>query len=122
MLDKRTSRFLAIVSRICSDGSYKIIEKTELSKEMRERTTDFVSLGQMVQYLQDNEMIDVKYTDETVYCLTVLPKGRAAFENTRNRSRDAIKISQKTMIILIAGCFVAALIGSMLGTLLAHWM
>lgn len=122
MLDKRTAKFLAIVNKICSDGSYKIIEKTELSKEMHDRAADFVALGHMIQYLQDNEMIDVKYTDETVYCMTVLPKGRATFENTLNSDRDSIKISKKTIFLLMGICFGAAFVGSLLGALLAIWI
>ena len=119
MLDKKTERFLGIINKICLDGSYKIIEKTELVKEMHDRTTDFAALGHMLQYLQDNEMIDVKYTDETVFCLTVLPKGRAAVENAHHGIPDSFRISKKTMLILIGSCFIAALAGSFIGALIA---
>jgi len=116
MLDKRTLRFLSIISRICDDGSYKIIEKAELAKEMV-RGTEPAVLNQMVRFLSDNEMIDVKYTDETVFCLTVLPKGRVAVESTRRKARDLIRIDRRTLLILFGGCFVASLFGAMLGCL-----
>ena len=115
MLDKRTSKFLLTLARICEDGSYKIIEKTDLGK-------DIVAMDQMVRYLSDNEMIDVKYTDETVYCLTMLPKGRVLFEGTKKNRRTVTKIERKVLIILILGCFAASLLGSMLGSYFAGLM
>ena len=120
MLDKRTTHFLFIIAKICDDGSYKIIEKTELQKEMR--VTDFSELNQMVRYLQDNEMIDVKYSDELVICLTVLPKGRATVEGTRIKARSLVKIDYKTLLIVAGVCFLASLFGSMIGALLASLM
>ena len=117
MLDKRTAHFLGVIAKICEDGSYKIIEKAELVTQMRTKAADFNMLNQMVRFLQDNEMIDVKYSDETVFCLTVLPKGRVSCESTRRRVSDVLKINNKTLLILILACFVASLFGSMLGTL-----
>ena len=112
MLDKRTTRFLLILAKICSDGSYKIIEKQDLAK-------DFTDVDQMIRYLQDNEMIDLKYSDETVYCLSVLPKGRVVYEGARQKVRIATKIERKTLILIVAFTFVASLLGSLFGALIA---
>jgi len=113
MLDKRTGRFLLTLAKICSDGSYKIIDKSDLGK-------DLTAIEQMIRYLQDNEMIDVKYSDETVYCLSVLPKGRVLFETSRKKGRGKSTLSNKLIIALIAGCFVASILGAMLGALIAR--
>ncbi|MDR0461995.1 MAG: hypothetical protein LBG88_01515 [Christensenellaceae bacterium] len=122
MLDKRTTRFLSAVAKICDDGSYKIIEKAELLKEMHFRGMDFVALEQMVRYLKDNEMVDLKYSDENVFCLTVLPKGRVAFESMRRKTRDLVKVPNKTLIIIVTAVFLASLLGSMLGAIFAKLM
>ena len=122
MLDKRTARFLSILAKICDDGSYKIIEKTELAKQMFSRNADYNVLEQLIRYLSDNEMIDVKYTDETVYCLSVLPKGRVAYESMRSSRRELIRIDKKTLIILFTGVFIASIIGAMIGALFAKLM
>jgi hypothetical protein len=117
MLDKRTAKFLSVLARICSDGSYKIIEKAELAKEV---PADFTALNQMVSYLCDNEMVDVKYTDETVFCLTVLPHGRVTVETFRGgKNRETGIFTRKIVIVLIAGCFLAAVLGSLIGALIA---
>jgi len=112
-------RLLSAFAHICSDGSYKIIEKSELVKEVR-GTKDFTALDQMVRYLSDNEMIDVKYSDDKVHCLTVLPKGRALVEGVRRKNRTATRIERKFMVILILGCFAASVIGAMIGSIIAR--
>ena len=110
---------LRLLAEICEDGSYKIIEKTELAKEINSRAADFNALDQMVRFLKDSEMVDVKYTDETVFCLTLLPKGRVAVESMRPKSREIIRIDKKTLLILFGGCFLASVIGSIVGALIA---
>jgi len=117
MLDKRTLRYLGVFAKICDDGSYKIIEKAELLKECKGIDTNV--LNQMVRFLQDNEMIDVKYSDETVYCLTVLPKGRVAVESVKRNVREAIKLDKRTLLVLLGGVLVASFIGGLIGGLIA---
>jgi hypothetical protein len=113
MLDKRTQKFLSVVAGICADGSYKIIEKVELAKIV----SDAAVLGQIVRYLQDNEMVDVKYVDETVYCLTVLPKGRVAVERTAGEQE---KFGPKIIALIIGGCFLAAFLGGLIGAVVGN--
>jgi len=114
MLDKQTTKFLATLAGICSDGSYKIIEKSELKDK------DPNAVAQKIQYLSDNEMIDVKYIDEKVYCLTVLPKGRTVIESNRRKTRTVTRLEKKIIAVLIVGCFLASIIGAMLGALIAR--
>ena len=115
MLDKRTARFLSIIAKICEDGSYKIVEKTFLTSELKGRT-DFAMLDQMVRYLQDNEMIDVKYSDEKVHCLSVLPKGRVFHESSRAAPKKSL-FSRFAWVILIVACSLAAFLGAFVASL-----
>ena len=110
MLDNKTTKLLAQLVKICEGGGYKIIEKAELSKDNAE-------LGNIIQYLQDTNNIDVKYSDDKVFCLTVLPNGRAEIENTRKKVNRA-KIANKTLMVMAIVCFAAAFVGAFLGTIL----
>ena len=120
MLDKRTLKFLRVIAKICEDGSYKIIEKSFLTTEMNPKKTDAAALDQMVRFLQDNEMIDVKYSDEGVYCLSVLPKGRVANEGGSRAGGNGIaRTDVKGLVLLAIAVFLASFVGAILGTLLA---
>ena len=110
---------LSVLARICADGSYKIIEITELVKEMLPRfKIDGNELAQIMQYLQDNEMISLKYNDDSVYCISVLPKGRVTNEvEVIHKSHGQRVISKKAVLALFCGCFAAAFFGAILGGL-----
>ena len=128
MLDKQSNKLLDHLARICADGSYKIIEIGDLTKEMLPRfRIDAKELSQMIGYLSDNQMIDVKYSDEKVYCVAVLPKGRVAVEDTRLEKtvggKRAVKASirKRQIALLIGSCFLAGFLGAFLGSFLA-WL
>jgi len=121
MFDKRTAKLLSVLTKICTDGSYKIIEIGDLVKEMLPRFRVAADeLGQMVRFLADNEMIDVKYSDEKVYCMSVLPKGRVNDEEARSsRKGQRQRLSHMTIFYLVCGCFLAGFAGAFLGALFA---
>jgi len=119
MLDKRTEKLLFALTKICTDGSYKIIEISELTKEMLPRfRVSTEELARMARLLSDNEMIDVKYSDEKVYCISVLPKGRVSYEGARVEKKGK-KLNRATMFYLICGCFLAGFAGAFLGAFIA---
>lgn len=120
MLDKRTAKLLSVLAGICADGSYKIIEIGDLIKEMLPRfRIDVGTLEQMTRYLQDHEMIDVKYNDEKLYCISVLPKGRVTDETRHVTKTSGKVIDKKFVVLLLCGCFIAAFAGAILGVLAA---
>lgn len=109
MLDKRTFQILSRIAEICADGSFKIIERADLSK-------DDAVLSRCLQYLHDNEMIDMKYQDEKQCCVNVSPKGRVTLG-------DRVGVRKKILggamyLYVIGGCFVAGFVGAFLGAFL----
>ena len=119
MLDKRTAKMMENILRMCDEGSYKIIEISDLIKAMLPRYKfDSTSVSQTIKYLSGIEMIDIKYSDENVYCIAVLPKGRIFDESKDMKKYESIKISKKTLTIMIAGCFLAAFAGALLANVI----
>ena len=118
MLDKRSARLMFALTRICTDCSYKIIDINDLRKAMLPRyRVDATALEPMIRLLSDNEMIDVKYSDEKVYCLTVLPKGRV-YEEQVKVSKRGKKAGRYGWVFLAIVCFVAAFAGAFLAGLI----
>ena len=116
MLDKRTARMLENLIAVCGEGSYKIIEITDLVGDMSPRyKLDPEAIAQIIKHLTDREMIDVKYSDDKVYCIAVLPKGHNYDESKELKKREFL-FSKRFAIITVISSFVAAF----LGALLAH--
>jgi hypothetical protein len=116
MLDKRSIKFLNNILVICGDGSYKIIETNDLIKGMLPRyKVDAEAISQITKFLVGNEMIDIKYNDENVYCMAVLPKARVYIESKSYQKKDT-----STARLLIVAGMLGSFLAAFLGTLLAN--
>ncbi len=99
MLDKKTSITLKVLNLICEDDVYKVVDydnlishfpkKVKCSKEMLEDSLNYLKAGQY---------IDIKYSQDDTYCLTVMPKGKLILEDT---DRDINAMSRFTKILLV---------------------
>jgi len=116
MLDKYTVKLLKFIVRICEDGKFKVIETADLGKAVSSRA-DLETIKPMLKFLKDNEMIDIKYSDETKYCISVLPKGRVYVETHIGKKRE-ISLSRRFALFIVGGSFVAACAGAVLGQIL----
>ena len=116
MLDKLTVKLLKSLEQICGDGNFKVIETADMAKTISKRT-DAESIQPILKLLRDNEMIDVKYSDDKVHCISVLPKGRVQQEVSRRGKRGST-FNRYKWIILVAVCFAAAFLGAFIGGLI----
>ena len=118
MLDKRSARLLEGILRLCGEGSYKIVEIGELIKVMAPRyKVDAEAISQIAKYLVDSEYINVKYSDDKVYCMTVLPKGRIHGETNIHKKQD-YAFSKRLIWAIAIGSFVAAFAGAALAIII----
>ncbi|MCL2756224.1 MAG: hypothetical protein FWE45_04215 [Firmicutes bacterium] len=123
MLDKRSYKLLDSLLHICGeDGSYKIIEYADIARAVLPRyKIDNENILQIIKFLAAAELVDVKYTDESVVCVAILPKGRIYEEERMARNQN--KVMGKGMAFLIIfGSFFAAIIGAIVGGLLGSFM
>ena len=82
MLDKRTALVLMSINKMCSNGSFQVIEVEDLIASMPKKyMADINLITQSINALERNGYIEVKYHDKNVFCLCPLPKGRFEFEN-----------------------------------------
>ena len=123
MLDKRSTRLLdVLLTLVGGDGSYKVIEKTEIIAGMGTRwKIDAAGLDHMLIFLSTQEMIDVKHSDETDVAVAILPKGRV-HEETAIVESAGRGISKKIAWLIILGTFVAATVGATIGVMAAYFL
>lgn len=77
MLDAKCAQMLKTIQRECGDGSFKIFTNEDLCANFPkfEEPPAPEVVAEMVHFLEEREFIQVKYRDETSYCLTVLSVG-----------------------------------------------
>ena len=112
MLDKQTTKLVLYLAQTCEDGSFKVIETPDLSRAISKKA-DIDTIRPILKFLQDGEMLDVKYSDENKYCLSVLPKARVYVE-TLGVARQEIKLSRRFTRFVVIAAFVAAFAGAAL--------
>lgn len=117
MLDIRSQMVLNYVARECEKG-YKALDIPDiLSYIPPTYKVNANSLKHIMNYLDVNGYVNIKYSDENVYCLTILPFGRQYIENSQNQVKQ-LKDVKSLIRKLYLELFVIALLGAFLGTLI----
>ena len=75
---------------------------------------DKESIAQMMRYLSEHKYIDIKYSEDGLYCLSPLPEGRMYFENAKEAKGSSFRRRRDTVLLTALGAFLGAFVGSIL--------
>lgn len=116
MIDSKSKLVLKILASECRDGSYKIIESSDIITALpRHLRVDNDAIRHILTYLERQDIISIKYDDDNTYCLSVLPYG---FEILENQSQKLI--TTKTLPNSPSGATIFfTFLSSFVGTLFA---
>jgi len=115
MLNKNTSELLKYLTTEIKDDTFKVLEISQIIKNLSNLSRD--ELKEILDYLTERNYINVKYCDNDVYCIGVLPKGRLHNEEELNGKKEK-KVFKYMFIIYMLLSFGSAF----LGTMLALWV
>ena len=101
MLDKRSEALLRIINKECNEGSYRVLEVDDLIRLMPKKfKVDFDTISQLMGYLKTGEYVSVKYSDNEVFCVSPLPRGRRIFEVEQEENNSYKKSNLKKFYLL----------------------
>lgn len=109
MLDKFSNKLLKKLNNLCDEG-YKVLDKEELAESMH---CSIVSVENNLKNFEDLGYIDIKYSDESVVCLSTLVKARQEIEVSDDKS-----IYNKRIMRLLITCCVLSSVFAFLGALI----
>lgn len=116
MLDKKSITVLKILNKLSLGTAYKVITCDEILTSISQKSQyDIDSIKQIVEYLEKQEYLNVKFSEETTYCYSLTPKARIFLEQDGKKSqikKNNLPISTYIFIMI------ASFIGSMLALLL----
>ena len=119
MLDLKSKLVLKILQKECPNGAYKIVEAKDIISSMPTRyRVDFDGLDNILIYLERQEYISIKYDDDGVYCLCLLPYGNEILETENYKKRSEAGAPRLWLLIVIIFC--CCLASSLLSLLLAY--
>lgn len=125
-MDKKSTAMLRMIVEASSDGEAVVIEKKDFLSEIGKiAEINEEELAQAAENLVLNELINIVYQDEEVYCVSPLAKGRIAVNrlvNPKNKDVGAIKIdidykaiAKYAFLGALAGGLVAGAIFAIIG-------
>ena len=101
MLDKRSEALLRLINKECNEGSYRVLEVDDLIRLMPKKfKVDFDTISQLMGYLKTGEYVSVKYSDNEVFCVSPLPRGRRIFEVEQEEKNSNKKSKLKKFFLL----------------------
>ena len=116
MLDIKSLLVLKILIKECGNGTYKIVEVSDIISAMPTKyRVDSEGLEHILTYLERQDCISIKYDDDGVYCLCVLPYGFEIAEGSSKKSKE----KKPRLIFLIVLTTLFAFLGAFLGALIA---
>ena len=119
MLDIKSKLVLKILQKECPGGAYKIVESKDIISAMPGKfRVDSDGLDNILIYLERQEYISIKYDDDGVYCLCVLPFGNEVLEDEHYKKREGKNPSRLWLVFLIV--FIASFSASLLAVFLTN--
>lgn len=119
MIDTKSKLVLSILAKECGDGSYKIVEIPDIIMALPKRfRMDSDAVKHILTHLERQDIISVKYDDDDVFCLAVLPYGFEILENEKPIFPKKMREKAKNPVFFtIFLCFLSSLFGSALAIL-----
>lgn len=108
MLDERSNDLLKIINSKCAEGSFNVLEISELIAEMpRKFKADAELIKKIVPSLSAEGYIEIKYEDEEKICVMPTVRGRSFFEERLavNGEKRSLSDTLKQSAALFAAVF-----------------
>ena len=119
MIDTKSKLVLTILAKECGDGGYKIIEIPDIIMALpRHFRMDSESIKHILTHLERQDIISIKYDDDDIYCLSVLPYGFEICET--NQTKDKKEKKELPPFIYFLIIFLIAFCASFAANLLAR--
>jgi len=119
MLDIKSKLVLKLLVKECPNGSYNIVEAKDIISALPNKyKVDNDGLDNILIYLERQEYISIKYDDDGVYCLCVLPFGNEVLEDEHYKKREGFSPPRLWLFILII--FISCLFSTILSQILVN--
>ena len=113
MLDKKTTCVLKALHKLTEGNAYKVVNADEILSNVSQRSQfDVETIKQSVEFLEKQQYIIIKFSEESTYCYSLLPKARIYLE------QELTKVSnKKTSAPMLP--YLYTMLASFIGTMFA---
>lgn len=120
MLDIKSKLVLKIIIKECPNGQYSIIENSDIISALPNKyKLDSEGLQNTMNYLEHLDCVSIKYEEDGVYCVCVLPFGYELIENDNQRNEKGKSPNNYWLFIIV---FALTILGSILGNIISKFI
>jgi len=120
MLDKKTIAVLKVLNKLADGNAYKVITSEEILMSLTQKSQyDIDSIKQIVEFLEKQEYVNIKFSEESTYCYSLLPKARIFLEQEVSKTKTK---KNKFPITIYVFVMLASFIGAMLAMLIFFYL
>lgn len=113
MLDKKTTTVLKVLNKLAEGTAYKVVTTEDVMLNLNQKSQyDMDSIHQIISYLEKQEYLTIKFSEDNTYCYSLSPKARIYLEQEQGKSK-----TKKTNLPTIT--YIFTMIASFIGTMLA---
>ncbi len=113
MLDKKTTAVLKVLNKLAEGTAYKVVTTEDIMLNLNQKSQyDIDSIHQIISFLEKQEYLTIKFSEDNTYCYSLSPKARIYLEQEQGKSK-----TKKTNLPIIT--YVYTMIASFVGTMLA---
>ena len=120
MLDKNTTSVLKVLNKLTEGNAYKVVTSEDILSNLSQKAQfDFEIIKQIIDFLEKQQYINIKFYEENTYCYSLLPKAKIYLEQNSNRTQTK-KENQR-----VVTCFyvmIASFVGTMLALLIFFYL
>ena len=120
MLDKKTVAVLKTLNKIAEGSAYKVITSEEILMCLPQKSQyDIDGIKQIISFLEKQEYLNIKFSEENTYCYSLLPKARIFLEQDQNKTKTKKAKTPVTFYLIV---MLAAFVGTMLALLIFFYL
>ncbi len=120
MLDKNTTSVLKVLNKLTEGNAYKVITGDEILSNLSQKSQfDFEIIKQIIDFLEKQQYINIKFCEENTYCYSLLPKAKIYLEQEKIRTQPK---NSKQQLMNYVYIMIASFIGTMFALLIFFYL
>ena len=116
MLDKKSFCVLKLLKKLTDGTAYKVTTSDEIISLLTQKNLyDNDSIKQIMDFLEKQEYLTIKFSEENTYCYSLLPKAHIVLEQETGKTKTKKVSSNIWQYVIVA---ISAFVGTMLALLI----
>lgn len=89
MLDRKSIAILKSLNKLAEGNAYKVVTSEEILSSLSQKSQyDADTIKQIIDFLEKQEYIIIKFSEENTYCYSLLPKARIFLEQDGGKAKS----------------------------------